>query len=266
MQAHSIIPVLLAPGARSVGEGVVAVSASGSPATGVAQEMAPDYGFLASILNAGLSEQIIMGLLGFVSVISWAIIVYKWRSLRKAHSQSEAFLDNFWGSKRLDAIFKQSESLSISPISQVFRAGYIELAKLRKRDKKTSGTDEETNLGHLESIERSMRRAALAERTGLESMITFLATTGSSAPFIGLLGTVLGIINSFQEIGAKGDASLATVAPGIGGALVATAFGLFAAIPAVIAYNYFNTRIRVLDTEMANFASDFLNIIKRHFF
>ena len=232
----------------------------------VAQVPAHDYGFVSSIVNAGLSEQIIMAMLAVTSIVSWAIIVYKLRSLRQAHLQSEAFLDNFWASKRLDAIFKKSESLSTSPISQVFRAGYIELAKLRKRDKKTTQSEDDTNLGHLESIERSMRRAALAERTGLESMISFLATTGSSAPFIGLLGTVLGIINSFQEIGVKGDASLATVAPGIGGALVATAFGLFAAIPAVIAYNYFNTRIRVLDSEMANFSSDFLNIIKRHFF
>jgi biopolymer transport protein TolQ len=93
-----------------------------------------------------------------------------------------------------------------------------------------------------------------------------LATTGSTSPFIGLFGTVIGIMSSFQEIGRMGNANLATVAPGIGGALVATAFGLFAAIPAVIAYNYFLARIRVLDTEMHNFSSDFLNIIKRHFF
>lgn len=224
-----------------------------------------DFGFFASIANAGFSEQLIMLVLGIMSVVSWAIIVYKLKSLRKAYAESESFLDSFWASKRLDAIFQKSEDLAQSPISQVFRAGYIELAKLRKK-KKEDGEDEETSVGGLENIERSMRRAAAAERTALESLVAFLATTGSSAPFIGLLGTVLGIIESFQQIGLQGDASLATVAPGIGGALVATAFGLFAAIPAVVAYNYFNTQIRVLDTEMSNFSSDFLNIIKRHFF
>ncbi len=231
---------------------------------------APSYGFFTSIINAGLSEQLIMLLLLVISVASWAIIVYKWRNLRRAYVESEAFLDAFWASKRLDAIFKRSEQLSTSPISQVFRAGYIELAKQRKKQQKDTDVDlgemAVPGLGDLESIERSMRRAAATERTGLEALVSFLATTGSSAPFIGLLGTVMGIINSFQEIGSKGDASLVTVAPGIGGALVATAFGLFAAIPAVVAYNYFNGRIRILDTEMSNFASDFLNIIKRHFF
>ena len=227
---------------------------------------APGYGFFDSIVNAGFSEQLVMIVLFGMSIASWAVILYKWRTLRQATHQSESFLDSFWASKRLDAIFQKSEALSTSPLSQVFRAGYIELAKLRKKNKGEGGEAGETDPGDLESIERSMRRAAATERTGLESLVSFLATTGSSAPFIGLLGTVLGIINSFQEIGRQGDASLATVAPGIGGALVATAFGLFAAIPAVVAYNYFLSRIRLLDIEMSNFSSDFLNIIKRHFF
>ena len=149
-------------------------------------------------------------------------------------------------------------------MSQVFRAGYIELAKVKKKSE--AEKQEDTALGSMESIERSMRRAAAAELTDLESLVPFLATTGSTTPFIGLLGTVIGIMTSFQDIGAMGNANLATVAPGIGGALVATAFGLFAAIPAVIAYNYFLSKIRILDTEMQNFSSDFLNIIRRHFF
>ena len=199
------------------------------------------------------------------SVISWAIIAYKYRTLRRAYSESEVFLDAFWSSKRLDAIYQRSESLSASPVSQVFRAGYIELAKLKKKTEGETDKDD-TQLGALESVERSMRRAAAAELTNLESLVPFLATTGSTSPFIGLFGTVIGIMNSFQDIGKMGNANLATVAPGIGGALVATAAGLFAAIPAVIAYNFFLSKIRVLDTEMQNFGSDFLNIIKRHFF
>ncbi|MEM6733546.1 MAG: MotA/TolQ/ExbB proton channel family protein, partial [Myxococcota bacterium] len=179
-------------------------------------------------------------------------------------SESDTFLDIFWGSKRLDAIYQKSENLASSPVSKVFRAGYVELAKLKKKD--GDETKEDTSLGALESVQRSMRRASASEITGLESLIPFLATVGSTSPFIGLLGTVMGIVTAFQEIGRLGNANLATVAPGIGGALVATAFGLFAAIPAVIAYNYFVNRIRILEVEMDNFSSDFLNIIKRHFF
>lgn len=205
-------------------------------------------------------------LFGF-SVISWGVMAAKWRTVRRATRDSELFLDAFWSSKRLDAIYQRSEGLKGSPISQVFRAGYIELAKLRKKSEVTHGAGEEAqSMGDMESIERSMRRAVATELTHLEAMIPFLATAGSTSPFIGLFGTVIGIVGAFRDIGMVGNANLATVAPGIGGALVATAFGLFAAIPAVIGYNYYLTRIRVLDIEMQNFSSDFLNIIKRHFF
>lgn len=224
---------------------------------------APDYGFFASVAHAGVGEKLVMGVLMLFSIMSWGVIAFKWRTVRRASRESEVFLDSFWSSKRLDTIYQKSESLAASPVSQVFRAGYIELAKLKK---KSEGDAADTQLGDLESVERSMRRAASSELTNLESLVPFLATTGSTAPFIGLFGTVIGIINSFRDIGLVGSANLATVAPGIGGALVATAFGLFAAIPAVIAYNFFLSRIRILDIEMQNFASDFLNIIKRHFF
>ena len=224
----------------------------------------PDYGFFSAVLHAGLGEQLIMGILLVFSILSWGVIVHKVRVVRRASRESEVFLDSFWSSKRLDAIYQRAEGLSASPMSKVFRAGYIELAKIKKA--KNEGEAGDTQLGDLESVERSMRRAMASEITSLEALIPFLATTGSTSPFIGLLGTVIGIINSFREIGLMGNANLATVAPGIGGALVATAFGLFAAIPAVIAYNYFLSRIRVLDTEMQNFSADFLNIIKRHFF
>ena len=229
----------------------------------------PDYGFWASVFHAGKVEQLIMlSLVGF-SLVSWAIIAFKWRSIRRAYGESQSFLETFWSSKRLDAIYQKSADLGNSPVSQVFRAGYIELAKLKKRSEGEGGgggLSDDTALGALESIERSMRRAAATELTHLEALVPFLATTGSTSPFIGLLGTVIGIMSSFQEIGTMGNANLATVAPGIGGALVATAFGLFAAIPAVIAYNYFLAKIRILNTEMQNFSSDFLNIVKRHFF
>jgi biopolymer transport protein TolQ len=223
----------------------------------------PDLSFWGSMLNAGWAEQLVMVVLVGFSVVSWAIIGYKHRMLRRAYQESEEFLDTFWASKRLDDIYQKSEEYKGSPVSQVYRAGFVELAKLKQKEKGTTG---DIQMGAIESVERSMRRAASKELTNLESLVAFLGTTGATTPFIGLFGTVIGIMSAFQKIGIDKTAGLETVAPGIGGALVATAFGLFAAIPAVIAYNYFLTRIKVLDAEMDHFSADFLNIIKRHFF
>ena len=211
------------------------------------------------------SRGVVMGVLVLLvafSILSWYIIAYKYLYLRRAHAQSHRFLDRFWHSKRLDAIYKSAEDYKRSPISQVFKAGYIELSKIKGDDR----GDAAGWLGDMQSIERALERAQTVELTQLESKIPFLATTGSAAPFVGLFGTVWGIMNSFRSIGAAKSASLATVAPGIAEALVATAIGLMAAIPAVVAYNYFTRRVKVQAAEMDTFASDFLNIIKRHFF
>ena len=142
----------------------------------------------------------------------------------------------------------------------MFLAGYTELAKLSSDDRQ--GRDREAD---LDNVQRSLHKAQVSETTKLETGIPFLATTGSAAPFIGLFGTVWGIMNSFTEIGAQKSASIATVAPGIAEALIATAIGLVAAIPAVMAYNYFQRRIRVLVSAMETFEKDYLNIIRRHF-
>jgi len=212
--------------------------------------------------STGVVAGVLM-LLAFFSLVSWYIIVYKLVYLRRAHSETEKFLDIFWKSKRLDAIYSSAEELKRSPISQVFKAGYIELSKIKGSE--TQG-DKASWLGDMQSIERALQRAEASETTHLESMVAFLATTGSAAPFVGLFGTVWGIMNSFRAIGEKGAANLATVAPGIAEALIATAIGLMAAIPAVVAYNYFFRRIKVLTSEMDAFSNDFLNITKRHFF
>jgi biopolymer transport protein TolQ len=201
-------------------------------------------------------------LLILFSIASWFIIAYKFLYLRRASSQTLAFLEAFWQSKRLDAIYQASQELRRSPISQLFRAGYIELSKVKGQSRE----QHETNLGDLENIQRALHRAQTQEITSLESMVPFLATTGSTAPFVGLFGTVWGIMNAFVNIGNQKSANLATVAPGIAEALIATAIGLMAAIPAVMAYNYFVRRIRVLSAEMDGFHNDFLNIVKRHFF
>lgn len=199
------------------------------------------------------------------SIASWAIIGMKYLHLREAQKQSATFLETFWQSKRLDAIYQAAEKLSASPVSQVFRAGYIELSKVTATGEGAAPAQGEI-VGGIENVERALRRATVAELTHLESKVHFLATTGTTAPFVGLFGTVWGIMHAFSDIYQQGNANLATVAKPIAEALIATAVGLAAAIPASVAYNYFSSRIRVLEGEMESFSSDFLNIVKRHFF
>lgn len=216
----------------------------------------------ALILQASPVVMGVMLLLAFFSIASWYVIFYKYFYLRRAFSETEAFIEQFWRSKRLDSVYQTAQNLKRSPVSQLFKAGYVELGKLKNAAEKEERGEW---LGDLQNIERALERAQTSELTQIESMIPFLATTGSAAPFVGLFGTVWGIMNSFRNIGAKGAANLATVAPGIAEALVATAIGLVAAIPAVMAYNYFLRRVKVLVAEMDTFSSDFLNIVKRHF-
>lgn len=224
------------------------------------------FSFLTAITGASVPEKVIMFILMIMSIISWAIIIMKWGGNRRAFKTSDKFLEMFWSSKKLDDVFNRSESFGNSPVAQVFRAGYIELAKLKKIKSAEQSQNDFSEMGDIENVQRALRRASSAERTEMESYIPFLATIGSASPFIGLLGTVLGIMTSFFGIAASGNTSLQTVAPGIGAALAATAIGLFAAIPAVMAYNYFVGRIKLISIEMDNFSSDFLNIVKRHFF
>jgi biopolymer transport protein TolQ len=207
-------------------------------------------------------------LLALMSIGSWFVIGTKWWYLARAYKRSVNFVELFWRTQRLDDVWKATENDPPSPVSEVFRAGFVELAKLRKRRTEAGGdaSAPETHIGDIESIERSLARARTMAVTEMENKVPFLATTASSAPFIGLFGTVWGIMNSFRNIGAKGAANLATVAPGIAEALVATAIGLVAAIPAVMGYNYLSRRIRVISAEMETFTNDFLNIIRRRFF
>jgi biopolymer transport protein TolQ len=205
-------------------------------------------------------------LLGVLSIISWYIIGYKWFHLRKVRSESLKFLDVFWQSKRLDAIYQSAEEFSEAPVSQVFKAGYIELSKLKNREKPEGADSMKVHLSGIENVDRSLRRATSSEMTQLESMVPFLATVGSTSPFIGLFGTVWGIMIAFVNIEAAGAAGIDVVAAPIAEALIVTAAGLFAAIPAVVFYNLYVNQLKVLGAEMENFSSDFLNIVKRHFF
>lgn len=209
----------------------------------------------------------VIALLFVFIIVCVFIIIYKFIQIQRAQGQTHRFLGVFWESKRLDEIYKAAEKHHRSPISQLFKAGYIELSKLKgKAEQDSAAKADETHAGDIGNVERALRRASTSEITHLESMVPFLATTGSTAPFVGLFGTVIGIMNSFIEINVSGSAGMDVVSQGISEALIATAIGLAAAIPAVIAYNYFLRRIHVLSSEMENFSSDFLNIVKRHFF
>ena len=223
------------------------------------------------MINAGLMVQFVLLLLLFFSITSWAIILIKYRYIMKAFRESARFTDFFWKSRDLSNAFLKAKQLGSSPVARVFRVGYLELKKLSKSGIPISSSQStETEASPLSSmftgtdnVKRALRRAINTEMTKMTQMVPFLATTGNTAPFIGLFGTVWGIMNSFHGIGLKGSASLAVVAPGISEALVATAVGLAVAIPAVIAFNYFTQKIRVIESELQSFAADFLNIVER---
>ncbi len=218
----------------------------------------------AILLNATGAVRGVLFLLVVLSIIGWYVIGYKWFYLAKAQSESLKFLEMFWQAKRLDSVYQEADGKKRSPIAHMFKAGYVELSRIQSAKAQGQETQFDSE-GALENVERALRRAATSEATHLESMIPFLATVGSSAPFIGLFGTVVGIINAFQSIATQGSANLATVAPGIAEALGTTAVSLVAAVPAVMAFNFFARKIKVLTAEMDAFANDFLNIVKRHF-
>jgi biopolymer transport protein TolQ len=216
--------------------------------------------------STGLVVKLVLIVLLYFSVVSWGIIFYKLLQIYRANGASQRFLEFFWKSKRFDAIGPQLDRFEHSPLIVLFQEGYSELLKLQEKvEEKADPSIISTDLGGIENIARALRRATTSEITRLEKYLTFLATTGSTAPFIGLFGTVWGIMSAFQNIGQSGSASLAVVAPGIAEALIATAIGLVAAIPAVMGYNHFNQRVRVLISEMDSFSTEFLNIVQRNF-
>lgn len=227
---------------------------------------------LNMILDAGIMVQFVLLLLLFFSVVSWAIIFMKYRSIKKVKRENDMFLDAYMKSNKLSDIFPESKKYKNSSIAEVFQAGYTELVKITKviRESTSAKENDELTGPHLEmkgidNVERALNRACSSESTKLESTLGFLATTGSASPFIGLFGTVWGIMDTFRSIGTRGSATLAVVAPGISEALIATAAGLAAAIPAVIFYNYYLNRIKNMTMEMDNFASEVLNIIERYY-
>ncbi len=215
--------------------------------------------------STGLVVKGVLLLLIMFSVVSWAIIMFKFFQIQKAFSESGRFMDFFWKTKRFDSIASQVDRFASSPLTALFNEGYSELKQLMEAEgAKPDHGGLSTDLGGVANVTRALRRATNLEVNRLEKYTTFLATTGSTSPFIGLFGTVWGIMVAFEGIGKTGSASLAVVAPGIAEALIATAVGLVAAIPAVMAYNHFQHKIRVLVKEMDSFSTEFLNIVQRN--
>lgn len=203
-----------------------------------------------------------------MSVLCWGVALSKFSFFTKLRNANEPFLNRFHKATSLDTLYENIDQYKNSSYAQVFKSGYLEMQKLAEAPivKQSNPKGDDLRLVGLDNMERALRKSIDNEIANMESKLTVLATTGSTGPFIGLFGTVWGIMDSFHKIGATGSASLAVVAPGISEALLTTAIGLIAAIPAVVIYNHFISQIRKEETQMNNFSSDYLNIVKRNFF
>ncbi|MDH5541632.1 MAG: MotA/TolQ/ExbB proton channel family protein [Nitrospinota bacterium] len=218
------------------------------------------------VVNSGPVGMLVLTLLLLFSVFSWAIIIYKIFSFKGIREETNEFVNVFSKKKSLESIYNTSRGMKSCPMARVFFAGYAEFASQFKASGIESAEgDKRFFLNKLDSIGRSLERAVAEEITRMERFLFFLATTGSTAPFVGLFGTVWGIMKAFQSVGLTGSSNIAVVAPGIAEALIATAAGLLAAVPAVIGYNYISHRIKVFASEMDNFSLDFLSLIDKNF-
>ena len=221
-----------------------------------------DTQVLKHVMLAGPIVKLVLLLLVGFSVVSWAIIFLKFRLFKGIERNQAGFARAFAEGKSLSALYEQAEQGEKSPLTEVFRAGYLELTRIQ-RERGEAAQGGRTAPFPVENVHRAMYKETHEQVGGMEDLLPFLATTGSATPFIGLFGTVWGIMNAFSGIATSGNATLATVAPGIAEALVATAAGLAAAIPSVMAYNYFLTRIRTVHTRIDGFTAEFINFIER---
>ena len=223
------------------------------------------------VLHSGPMAKFVLLVLGIFSVMSWAVMAERYRALSRADREDRYLIDQFRSQASLANLRDSCERLPYSPMAHVYRAGFRELARGVGQEvaggqpaggvavAETRATGEAT----ARIVERSMFSASSEAQAGLEKYLSFLASTASSTPFIGLFGTVWGIMNAFRSIGLIGTTNLATVAPGISEALIATAAGLAAAIPAVLGYNYFNSRLRIIGNRLDNFIAEALNRFER---
>lgn len=218
-----------------------------------------DMSFIHLLLGASPLVQAVMLLLLVVSIVAWSMIIRKWTVVRRARISANSFEQRFWSGSDLGAIYKQVAGRRERPtgMETIFEAGFKEFARLRKQPAVEP-------MAMVEGAQRAMRVALSREIDELELHLSFLATVGSTSPYVGLFGTVWGIMNSFRALGNVEQATLSLVAPGIAEALIATAMGLFAAIPAVIAYNRFANDVERLANRYDSFAEEFSTILQRH--
>lgn len=215
------------------------------------------------VIGAGPMVKFVLLILLAASVVSWAIIIYKVRHLRRIEAEGAAFYDLFWEKKQFNQMLTLCKTYRATPLANIFMAAYNEIAGQAKGQEQARPETVRLDRDDIDRLQRILRKTGSAEAAKLEYAVGFLATTGNTAPFIGLFGTVWGIMASFRSIGIKGAASLAVVAPGISEALVATAMGLVAAIPAVVGYNHIVTMLGRINTQMESFGSDLLNVIEK---
>jgi len=220
---------------------------------------------LRFFVDTGWTAKVVLIILLLFSLGSWSVILAKWRELRSARRASNDFLRSFRKASRLSEVQDRIKDFRNAPVASMFQAGYTELETQIKAAQKAVGPDGLLRIRSLQNVQRALERAVGAETERLSRSLPILATTASATPFIGLFGTVWGIMNTFRAIGATGSTSIMTVAPGIAEALVNTAAGLLAAIPAVIAYNHLLSRLRGLDRMMEDFMLEFLNLVERNF-
>ena len=226
--------------------------------------------FWSLITQSGPIAQAVLVLLLFFSVLSWTIIMKKIRFYKDVERDSRLFYERFRRTSSLSQLYQECDGYPKSPLVGIFKGGYDELSHRVRGSEDVFGASaditRETNaFRSLDGLQRTLQKTAKTEMTTLEDSLNWLATTGAVTPFIGLFGTVIGIINAFQGLGEGAVTTIQAVAPGISEALVATAAGLFAAIPAVIAYNYFVNRLKIFGVEMDDFTAEFLNSVERSF-
>ena len=220
-------------------------------------------GIVSHLEQTGMVVLIVLIILVLASISTWSIFCAKWFSLRRVEQQTTNFVENFWESRSLNDLHKRLSDFSPSPTREIFRVGYAELVRTSQIKTSEQSATLATTIA-IDNISRSLHKTRIIERRGMERLIPLLAISASTCPFIGLFGTVWGIMGAFAGIALTGDASLAAVAPGISEALVATAFGLAAAIPAAVGYNLLVNKIRGVLTSAEGFSADFLNIIERY--
>jgi biopolymer transport protein TolQ len=221
------------------------------------------FNILRMVLESGLFAQIVLLILVFFSIFSWAIIIHKSRVFSRVDSHTRKFLQTFRRRKRLSEVYLACLSFDRTPLSKMLEVGYKELEEIFKGENVPANKGVNIDNERLEDIRTTMDRVGTEELENLGRRVTFLATTGNTSPFLGLLGTVWGVMDSFASIGVRGSASLAVVAPGIAQALIATIFGLIVAIPAVIGYNHFGNKLKATAVQVDNFSSEFISAVKK---